>query len=96
MKRRKIKMKFVFFCSITIALVVFICIFTEQQRLLNIKKTELSKIELSINKENKINKRLKKESKQVNSDKFIERIARSKLGMVRPGEIVYIDINNNN
>ncbi|MGB9808635.1 MAG: FtsB family cell division protein [Caldanaerobacter sp.] len=41
----------------------------------------------------KENDNLKKTLEEVNSDNFIEKIAREKLGLVKKGEIIYIDIN---
>jgi cell division protein FtsL len=41
----------------------------------------------------KENENLKKTLEEVNSDSYIEKIAREKLGLVKKGEIIYIDIN---
>jgi len=41
----------------------------------------------------KENESLKKTLEEVNSDSYIEKIAREKLGLVKKGEIIYIDIN---
>ncbi len=38
-------------------------------------------------------KELKEEKKKLDNDKYIEDIARNRLKMVKPNEIIYIDIN---
>ncbi|MEN8907628.1 MAG: septum formation initiator family protein [Clostridiales bacterium] len=95
MKRRKIKMKFVFFCIMVISSIFFSVIYIEQQTLIDKKLNDLNRVEDNIEKEKQISAELEKEKLKLNTDDYIERIARNKLGMVKPGEKVYIDINNN-
>jgi cell division protein FtsL len=95
MKKRKLKMKFVFFCIMIISSVIFLCVYINQQKLIDKKNVELKTIEDKIESEKITNKELKVENKQVNSAEFIEKIAREKLNMVKPGEVIYVDINNN-
>lgn len=40
-----------------------------------------------------INAQLKEELKQVQKDSYIETLAREKLGLIKPGEILFIDKN---
>lgn len=68
------------------------CIFVNQQRLLYAKKQELGKIENKITEEEKLNKELNMELEMIQSDEFIEKVAREKLGMVKKNERVYVDI----
>jgi cell division protein FtsB len=59
---------------------------------LDSKYKELKAKEAAVLKENES---LKKTLEEVNSDSFIEREAREKLGLVKKGEIIYIDISKN-
>lgn len=63
-----------------------------QQKLLNAKDLEMSKIEDKIKEETKTNEELKKEKEMINSDEYIEKVARDKLGMVKKDERVFVDI----
>lgn len=65
-----------------------------QQKLLNAKSLEMSKIENKIKEETKANEELKNEKEIINSDEYIEKVAREKLGMVKEDERVFVDIGN--
>ncbi|QEK11086.1 septum formation initiator family protein [Crassaminicella thermophila] len=54
-----------------------------QEEALNIKISELKKEEAHLEEEKKLG----------NDPKFIEKVARERLKMVKPNEIIYIDIN---
>ncbi|HHW58293.1 MAG TPA: septum formation initiator family protein [Clostridia bacterium] len=56
---------------------------------LNNKYRDLKEKEATVLKENKY---LNELLKYVNSDNFIENEARQKLGLVKKGEIIYVDI----
>jgi cell division protein FtsB len=53
----------------------------------------MKNIEAKIIGENKQNETLKKQKDTMNSDEYIEKTAREKLGMVKPGERVFVDVN---
>lgn len=83
--------------GIFILLVIFLYlsyIAVNQQGLIYAKNQELNKLEEKIAEEKKINEELKKQSKMIESDEYIEKIAREKLGMVKKNERVYVDIGN--
>lgn len=63
-----------------------------QQKLLNAKSIELSKVESKIDEETKTNEELKKEKEMIGSDEYQEKVARDKLGMVKANERVFVDI----
>lgn len=63
-----------------------------QQKLLNTKEIEMSKIESKIQEETKENEKLKREKEIIDSDEYKEKVARDRLGMVKDNERVYIDI----
>ena len=67
--------------------------FFEQQELIDSKNYELSQVERQIEIEQRNLIDLEKEKDMLMSDESLERIAREKLGMVRPGERVFIDLN---
>lgn len=62
-----------------------------QQKLLYSKSLEIKKIESKVKEEEKVNDELKKEQKTMNSDEYVEKVAREKLGMVKEGERVFVD-----
>ncbi len=63
-----------------------------QQKLLNAKSAEMNKIDNKIAEETKVNEELKKEKEMIDSDAYKEKVAREKLGMVKEGERVFMDI----
>ncbi|MDP4183316.1 MAG: septum formation initiator family protein [Bacillota bacterium] len=60
---------------------------------LDIKKTEYNDIQNKESQEKKLKVELEKQKKMINSDEYMEKMAREKLGMVKKNEKVYIDIN---
>jgi cell division protein FtsL len=83
----------------TIGLFILLAIFlyfsyiaVSQQKLINAKSIELSKLEEKIKEEEEQNEELKKEKEIIQTDEYIEKIAREKLGMVKKNERVYVDI----
>lgn len=81
----------------TLILVAFIAYFSyliiEQQGIIKNKLRALEEIENKISQEELIHKELEKEREMLESEEYIERIARKKLGLVKPGEKIFIDIN---
>lgn len=63
-----------------------------QQSVLYSKKLELQKMQSKLDEEKKTNDELKKQQETINSERYIEKIAREKLGMVKQGERVYVDV----
>jgi len=64
-----------------------------QQQLIVSKDAELSEVEAKIAAEIQLSDELRHEKDTLMSDESLERIARDKLGMVKPGERVFIDLN---
>ena len=69
-----------------------ISIFISQQTTLSTYKTEISKYEQEIEDAKEEKQELIAMKDNVNSEEYIEKIAREKLGMYLPNERVYIDI----
>ena len=65
----------------------------EQQKILSAKNNELKSVQSKIDEERKTFEELKKQKENVNSDEYIERVAREKLGMVKYGEKIFVDVN---
>lgn len=57
------------------------------------KKTECNTVQVKINQEKEQNSVLTNQKEIKISDEYIEKIAREKLGLVKKGEKVFIDIN---
>ncbi|CAH2215116.1 FtsB family cell division protein [Tepidibacter aestuarii] len=56
-------------------------------------KREIKSLNEQIKKENENIKNVKADIENYKTDEYIEKIARERLKMVKPGEIIYIDIN---
>lgn len=67
--------------------------FIEQQMNINTLKREKAEIEAQIQEEQQAIEQIKNNLKEIESPSFIERQAREILGMVKPDEKVYVDLN---
>ncbi|HOJ09820.1 MAG TPA: septum formation initiator family protein [Clostridiales bacterium] len=84
----------IFGILVLIALIIYFSfIIIDQQKMLKIKETALMEIENKIKKEELVRNDLEKQKDMLNSREYIEKVAREKLGMVKPGEKIFIDIN---
>lgn len=88
-KNNKMLFKIIFF--FIIGYVVYI--FAQQQRDINKYAMEAKYYEDLIVEANGENELLTKEKENINSDEYIEKIAREKLGYIMPNETIYIDAN---
>lgn len=70
----------------------FTYIILDQQKVMNAKSLELKNIDDKIRQEMKVNAELKKQKEEINTDEYTEKIAREKLGMVKHGEKIFVDI----
>ena len=79
---------------VSVALIAYFChIIIGQQKIINDKEMALIAIENKISEEENLKKELEKEKEMLESEEYIERMARKKLGLVKPGEKIFIDIN---
>jgi len=67
--------------------------FYSQSNEMYMLQLQMKQIEQRIQKEEELKQSLLAEKEALMSDESIERIAREKLGMVRDGEKVFVDIN---
>lgn len=93
-KRKKFLAQYIvvymFICSICISLMSG---FVDQVVKTNRYSKDISKLNQEIKDIEYEIKELKNEKKKLNQDDYIQDIARSRLKMVKPNEIIYIDIN---
>ena len=68
-------------------------VFIDQQKLINVKNAEMQSIQNKTEEEKKLSKDLNEQKDLVNSIEYVEKIAREKLGMIKPGEKIFVDIN---
>lgn len=73
-------------------LIMFISLFFNQMESYNERQTELARMNTNLARERAENERLLFELSLFNSDAHIEQLARERLGMVRPNEIVFRNI----
>ncbi|MDK2805811.1 MAG: cell division protein DivIC [Thermoanaerobacterium sp.] len=86
--RSKIKFK-------TILLLLFVVYvaftFVKQQITLNILDNKLNVVTSKVNAAEEENKRLNDQIKYIKTNEFIENEARQKLGLIKKGEIMFVD-----
>lgn len=87
-QRRKLKLK----PALLILFVVYI-LFTlvKQQMTLNVLDKKLNAATAQVNAAEEENKKLNNQIKYIKTDEFIENEARQKLGLIKKGEIMFID-----
>jgi len=64
-----------------------------QQKELFTKRAEMSDLQAKIEQGEKLKKVLLKQNDDINSNEYVEKVAREELGMIKPGEKVFIDVN---
>ncbi len=69
-------------------------VLTVQQPVLQVKNKEIEELDRKIKEAEIKNLDLKEQLILVDSDTYIEKEARDKLGLIKPGEKVFIDIDN--
>lgn len=94
MAKQKKKMRFRLIHLALIIVIVYVAVvFNNQRILMNDLKAERAETEAEIQDVKAEIERLKYELEDSDSLEFVERVARDELGMVRPREIIYIDVN---
>jgi cell division protein FtsB len=77
---------------LSVFIAYFIYIMAGQEKLIKAKQVEMKQVEAMVEEEKALNQELKNQKEEVNSDQYIEKVAREKLGLVKPGEKVFVDI----
>ena len=89
--RKKRHINLVMLVLMTGLFVYFLVTFVKQQNEISLIQFEMNSVEQKIEKEREIQEELLDLVNQADTDEFIEKIAREKLGMVKDGERLYID-----
>lgn len=69
----------------------FVVTLIQQQENISMIRAEMSALEHKVAKEKEKQEELLEQKSQVNTDAFIESLAREKLGMVKEGERLFVD-----
>lgn len=93
-KKKKTKAKFRLIHFIILFLIVYVAIvFNHQRKLLNNLDSKKEINEAKIEELEKEIEDLNEEIENSETLEFVEKVARDELGMVKPREIIYIDVN---
>ena len=90
--RKKLIRNILIFCVACFVASSFITTFARIQEY----NDQITVLEKEISKEKETNKVLKQKKNQIHSDKNYKDIARNTLGLVNPGDKVYVNSNDNN
>ena len=89
-KRKGVKWRTFIFIGF---IIYFIYVFIGQQSTIYSMEERMETIQEKTEEEQRLNKELKNQKEIINSDEYIEQVAREKLGMVKKGEKIFVDIN---
>jgi len=92
-KRRKRKKGWWMFPLLAVAFVYTAFTVYSQSREMTAIRIEMKEVEKKIEREKALKQELLKQKDELSSDESIEKIAREKLGMVKDGERIFVDIN---
>lgn len=91
---RKINLKKMVIAAAVAALAVyFIYVLIWQQVTISNKNSEIEELKMQVNSASEESERLKQEVESLNDPEYLERVARERLGLVRPNERVFVDSN---
>lgn len=96
LKRKKGKKPITMKSVILILLAAYLA-YTLVFQYITIKKSRAEEIAIKaqIEEIKRENERLKEELEKMQNDDYIEKIARERLGLIKSGEIMFVDVNNN-
>ena len=78
-----------------LAVIVYMSVlFIQQQSMISANKAKLDQINDKMSQEKVLQQKLQDDNANALSDETVERIAREVLGMVKPGEKIYIQADN--
>lgn len=78
---------------VAVVAVYFIYVLISQQITISNKNSEIEGLKMQVNSASEESERLKQEVENLNDPEYLERIARERLGLVRPNERVFVDSN---
>lgn len=91
---RKINVKKMMIAAAVAAVALyFIYVLIWQQVAISNKNSEIEELRMQVNSASEESERLKQEVENLNDPEYLERVARERLGLVRPNERVFVDSN---
>ena len=91
MQKRK-KLNVVLLVIMSGLLVYFAITFSKQQEEINMIENQMKVLKDRIEKEKAVQEELLEQQNIIETDEFLEKISREKLGMVKAGERIYVDM----
>ena len=88
--QKKKKINLILLVAMSGILVYFAVTFVKQQEEINMIENQMKVLKDRIEKEKAVQEELLEQQNIIETDEFIEKIAREKLGMVKPGEKIFI------
>ena len=85
----------ILFIAVSLVAAYFLFCIISQQSIISSNKKEIKELTTQVEAKEKTLDTLNDEALGLGSDEYIERIAREKIGLVRPDETVYIDSTGN-
>ncbi len=79
--------------AVAVVAVYFIYVLIWQQVTINNKNNEIEGLRMQVDSASEESERLKQEVENLNDPEYLERVARERLGLVRPNERVFVDSN---
>ena len=79
--------------AVFVFFIYFVYVMISQQNALSAKNKEIQQLYRQVDVEKAETDRLNKELESVNNPEYLEKMAREKLGMVKPNERVFVDTN---
>ncbi len=92
-KKRKRKKGWWVFPLLSVAFVYTAFTVYSQSREMTAIRIEMKEVQKRIEREKALKQELLRQKDELSSDESIEKIAREKLGMVKDGERIFVDIN---
>ncbi|MEG1989716.1 MAG: septum formation initiator family protein [Clostridia bacterium] len=89
-RKKKISFINILFIFVTI---YFISTFINQQELMNKYNSQIEMYKIDIASKEKLSKYYNDKESNVETDEYIEQVARESLGLVKPYEKIFIDVN---
>lgn len=77
--------------AVTAVCLYFACVLIEQEMQLNELSSEIEAYQAQLDEANMRTEELRETKNIINTDEYIEKYAREKLGLVMPYEIVFVD-----
>ena len=90
-KTRKLKIEFCFALALAIYLV---CAIINQQSVITNNSKEISELSEQLAQTEQELEEINDSAAEYSSDEFVEKVARERLGLVRPDETIFIDVTN--